>query len=457
MRSRARGGAHTARSVPARAAVVPGGAAAVPPAVYVHVPFCARRCVYCDFPCGVYRPDRAARYLRALGEEARLAAALPEVAGRAAATVYLGGGTPTVLADAELEALFTCLAPLLPGAPPGGNAPSGGDGAAGGNATVGGGGAAGGKGGPGWPEEVSVEANPESLTPGKARLLRRLGVTRVTVGLQVWDDRLLSFLGRDHTGEGFRAAYAAARAAGFPSVGVDLIYGLPGQNLAGWRQTLGRVLDLEPDHISAYALQVEEGTALARWVREGRLAAWGLPLPDEDEAAAMYEEARLLLAAAGYEHYEISNWARPGHRSRHNMVYWRNGPWLGLGPGAASHLGGARWVNEARLGPYAAAMAAGTLPRRDREPPDPERELAEAAILGLRLREGICLGELAARYGLAVADLEARWGTAVERLRDYGLLEVRGGRLRLTERAFLVANGVWVEFLLGEGRPGGGG
>ncbi len=441
-------------------AVPPLAPAPEPLAVYVHVPFCARRCAYCDFPCGVYRPDRAGRYLAALAEEARLAAPLSEVAGRPRGSLYLGGGTPTALAETELEALFAALAPLLPGAPPGGVSAAGG-----------------GEGGrSGWPAEVSVEANPESLTPGKARLLRRLGVTRVTIGLQAWDDRLLRLLGRNHTGEGFLTAYGAARAAGFLSVGVDLIHGLPGQTLAGWRETLARVLDLGPDHVSAYALQIEEGTALARWAREGRLAAWGVPLPDDDEAAAMYELALAMLAAAGYEHYEVSNFARPGHRSRHNLTYWRNGDWLGLGPGAASHLGRARWVNEGRLGPYAAAVAAGRLPRREYEPPDRERELAESAILGLRLREGVSLAELAARHGFTVADVEARWGGAIARLRAAGLLELqsaagspgrRGGagatgwpdepgggpagpggeRLRLTERAFVVANRVWAELV----------
>ncbi len=400
-----------------------------PLAVYVHVPFCPARCAYCDFPAYVYRPDLAAGFAAAVLREAELLAGLPEVAGRRAVTLYFGGGTPTVLPPEELAAVAAGLRRLFqldaPQPPSDGPQPA--------------------------EPEVTVEANPETLDAARLARLREAGFNRLSLGLQAWDDGLLALLGRRHTVADFLRAYGEARRAGFANVNVDLIYGLPGQTLAGWRATLARVVALGPEHVSAYALQVEEGTALARWLREGRLPAarprLGRPplrLPGEDETAGMYDLAREVLAAAGYEHYEISNFARPGCRSHHNQIYWRNGDYLGLGPGASSHLAGRRWTNERRLDRYRAALAAGRLPVAEAEGADRAREMGDTVILGLRLLEGVSLADFRRRFGTDLLDV---YGPAVGELREQGLLALEDGRLRLTPRALPVANRVFMRFL----------
>lgn len=417
---------------PGRTAAVGAAPATAPLGVYVHVPFCPARCAYCDFTAYVYRPDLAAGFAADVLREAELLAAQPGVRGRRAGTLYFGGGTPTVLPAEELAELAAGLRRLF------------------------GLGVAGGAEGAAGPEpEVTVEANPETVDARGLGRLRAAGFNRLSLGLQAWDDRLLSLMGRRHTAADFLRAYRAARRAGFANVSVDVMYGLPGQTLAGWRETLERVVALGPEHVSAYSLQVEEGTALARWLREGRLAAAGggggrrrgtagFALPGEEEVAAMYALARAFLAASGYEQYELSNFARPGYRSRHNQVYWRNGDYLGLGPGASSHLGGRRWTNERRLDRYRAALAAGRLPVAEAEALGREREMSDTVILGLRLLEGVPLADFRRRFGV---DLLDAYGPAVRELRRLGLVEVEGGRLRLTAAALPVANQAFVRFL----------
>lgn len=376
--------------------------------IYVHVPFCPRRCRYCDFPAQVHREDRAERFLRGLETEVRLAA--PLIAGRSPVSCYLGGGTPTVLSARHLEALLALLGesfPLVPAA------------------------------------EFTAEANPETVAPDKLRILRERGCNRLSLGVQAWDDRLLAFLGRGHTVADARRAYRQAREAGFGNVGVDLIYGLPGQTLLQWKETLRQAAAWEPEHVSAYSLEVLEGTAFARWEREGRFAAGDRRLPDADAVADMYLAAREILTGAGYEHYEISNFARPGFRSRHNQLYWRNQEYLGLGPGAHSHLRGRRRANTPRMDEYLSHLAAGRLPAEE-EPLDERRQMSDTVILGLRLLEGVPLAEFRLRFG---RDLRDVWGAEVEGLSALGLVEVAGGALRLTERALPLANQVFWRFL----------
>ncbi len=382
-----------------------------PLGLYVHVPFCAHKCFYCDFVAYIYNPRRAGAYLEALAREAALLAGLPGVAGRRAASLFLGGGTPSALSVAEIgELVASVTAGLLL------------DEAA----------------------EVTLEANPETLDADKLTRCRALGVNRLSLGLQAWDDGLLRRLGRAHTVGDFLEAFRRARAAGFDNLGVDLIFGLPGQTLAGWRETLERVAALGPEHVSAYSLQVEEGTAFRRWVREDRFEKSGTPLPDDDAQAEMYSLAREALAAAGYEHYEISNFARPGYRSHHNQIYWRNGEYLGLGPGAHSRLGRRRWANTRRLDDYRERLAAGRLPVEEEETLSEAREMSDTVILGLRLLEGVDLGAFARRFGRPLLDV---YGPQVDGLRAGGWLEVAGGRLRLTERALPVANEVFARFV----------
>ncbi|MBX6377573.1 MAG: radical SAM family heme chaperone HemW [Clostridia bacterium] len=338
----------------------------------------------------------------------------PEWAGRPLRTIFFGGGTPTVLPAQDLAVLAAAVRRRFAVTPD---------------------------------AEWSIEANPEGLDGDLLAALAAAGWNRLSLGLQDWDDDRLRALGRRHTVADFLAAFRAARRAGFANINVDLVYGLPGQTPAAWRATLIRVVELGPEHISAYALQVEEGTAFARWAREGRLDR-----PDEDTCAEMYAIACEELARHGYRRYEVSNFARPGHRCRHNLTYWRNGDYLGIGPGAHSHLAlpapggpsGLRWANLRTVGAYRQAVTAGSLPRAEEETCPPEREMSDTVILGLRLDEGVDLDAFQARFGRPV---EAVFQPAVDRLEHMGLLRREPGRLRLTDRAWPVANRVFAAFL----------
>ncbi len=382
-----------------------GGAASW--GLYVHVPFCPYKCDYCDF-VAVGGGARVAAwhgpYLEALRREAafwqaRLAPVPPS-------SVFYGGGTPTVLGAPALAALHRDLVRgfgLAPGA------------------------------------EVSVECNPATVDADGMGQLAAAGVGRVSIGLQASQDQLLAALGRRHGWSDFTAAFAAARAAGV-EVNVDLMYGLPGQDLRAWRATLERLAALRPDHVSAYGLQVEEGTPLAR-----RVASGAVRLPDEAVVAQQFALARRTLGTAGYEHYEISNFALAGRRCRHNLLYWHNGDYLGLGIGAHSHWRGERWANTTRLAVYrdTTACADGGWVA-GREPPDPARARSEGAFLGLRLLEGIDLDAYALRYGMA---LEAAFPGVAADLERRGLCERVPGRLRLRPDAVAVANAAFAAFV----------
>ena len=278
--------------------------------LYVHVPFCRSKCAYCDFNSYAGQEGLIPAYVDALLREA---AAWSEAA-ETLDTVYLGGGTPSLLPLSQMERLMTGLHGSFTFAAD---------------------------------AEVSLEANPESVDLPNLRGLRELGFNRLSIGVQSFDDRELRFLGRVHDTATAEAAYAAARQAGFANVSLDLIFGLPGQRPAQWRRSLEKALTLEPEHLSLYALTVEEETPLAT-----RIAAGESRAPDEDAQAEMYAWSEEALALAGYEHYEISNWARPGRRCRHNLTYWQSDPYLGLGAGAHSYLGGCRFANEMRPDRY---------------------------------------------------------------------------------------------------------
>jgi len=301
--------------------------------------------------------------------------------------------------------------------------------------------------------EVSLEANPESVDLDYLRGLRSLGFNRLSLGVQSFDEEELRFLGRIHTAAEAAAAYDAARQAGFADVGLDLIFGLPEQRPSRWRRSLERALRLGPEHLSLYALTVAEGTPLARAMSEGKAEE-----PDEDAQAAMYTESEERLEAAGYEHFEISNWARPGHRCRHNLTYWETRPYLGLGAGAHSYLGGCRFANTPLPKEYIELVRASGPPEEraggldlSRMPQvtslerlDAQTEMADTVILGLRLTEGVALDGFRARFGVG---LEERYAQEISELTAWGLLEVSGGRLRLTKRGHLLANEAFLRFL----------
>jgi putative oxygen-independent coproporphyrinogen III oxidase len=362
--------------------------------VYVHVPFCASRCGYCDF--NTYVPGEGAGpdgFVDAVLAEWALA---NEVLGGApeAATVFVGGGTPTLLPDEELERLLSAI-------PRRTNA------------------------------EVTVEANPDTVDLDRLRALRRAGATRISLGMQSAAPHVLAALERTHTPGAAVAAARAACAAGFEHVSLDLIYGTPGERDADWAASLDAVLAAGVDHVSAYALTVEPGTRLHAPVRSGRTRA-----PDEDAQARRYRGADATLRAAGFAWYEICNWAaHDGARCAHNLGYWRSHDWWGLGPGAHSHVGGVRWWNVLHPARYARAAAAHRSPAAGRERLTPDQRRIERTMLGVRLADGLEL---------------LRPVPAATRLRSEGLLDpaaLERGIARLTLDGRLLADRVARELL----------
>lgn len=297
--------------------------------------------------------------------------------------------------------------------------------------------------------EVALEANPGSITTEYLRGLHDIGFNRLSIGIQSFDDEELVMLDRVHTGRQARQAYASAREAGFANVNLDLIYGLSEQPLAAWQQTLEEALALRPEHLSLYALTVEDGTPLARDVARGRV-----PAPDPDMQAEHYEWTQDRLGRAGFEHYEISNWARPGYRCKHNLVYWQNREYLGLGAGAHSFLNGVRFSAVLLPNRYAelvdesaAALADGSgtmLHIVGAETVTPELSMADTLILGLRLLDGVDAGAFARRYGRGV---DAVYGDVLAEFTGYGLLERTPTHLRLTPRGRLLSNELFQRLL----------
>jgi oxygen-independent coproporphyrinogen-3 oxidase len=369
--------------------------------VYLHVPFCRVRCGYCDFntyTAGELRGARQDEYADTLLREVELARGVLGRAGslRAASTVFFGGGTPTLLPPGDLARMLGGVRAAF-GVEPG--------------------------------AEITVEANPDTVTDAVAAELAAAGVTRLSIGMQSAVPHVLDTLDRTHDPANVAAAVAAARRAGL-DVSIDLIYGAPGESLTDWRTSLAAATALEPDHVSAYALIVEEGTQLARRIRRGEVAT-----PDDDLQADMYELADDLLGAAGYDWYEVSNWARgPEHRSRHNLAYWRGTDWWGFGPGAHSHIAGVRFWNVKHPAAYAQRLATGESPVAGRERPDAAARALESVLLRTRIREGLAVSELVGQGRHAVAALIA------DGLVD-GASAVRG-RIVLTRRGRLLADAV---------------
>jgi len=287
--------------------------------------------------------------------------------------------------------------------------------------------------------ERTIECNPGTVTPASLRHMRRLGFNRISLGVQSFHDHHLSNLGRIHNASEALDAYRMAGEAGFANRSIDLMFGLPGQTLEEWKTDLRRAVDLGPEHLSLYSLTVEKGTEFGM-----RSARGELPLPDEDLSADMYELAIDTAAEAGFEQYEVSSFARPGFRSRHNSIYWTNDPYVGFGVSAASYCRGVRWTNIAAIERYRLTVQRGECPVESEERLDPAAAAAEAAMLGLRTADGICLGDLSQKYGV---DAAKQFSEQVERLSKLGLLEQKGGRVHLTRRGLLLANGVCAEFL----------
>lgn len=382
--------------------------------IYVHIPFCVRKCYYCDFNAGPASNAVRDRYVAALCEEIRQSTQEPRRpeggglagCGRRAATVFFGGGTPSELNASQLHAIVAAVEKTFPPLPD---------------------------------AEWTLEANPGTVTLESLRAIRELGFNRISLGVQSFHDVHLKALGRVHTAAEAIEAFHWAGEAGFANRNVDLIFGLPRQTLSEWRLDLERAIALGAEHLSLYGLTIEAGTLFGRWHAAGRL-----PLPDEELTAAMYEHALDALAAAGYEQYEISNWALPGHRCRHNLRYWRNEEYLGFGVSAASYVDGARWTNVADWREYEKRVAAGRPCAEAAERLESVRAAGEAVMLALRMRDGADLEELSARYQ---TDLCQEFAAPIARLTRYGLLEQHEGRLRLTRAGLLLADRVLCEFV----------
>ncbi len=372
--------------------------------LYIHIPFCLSKCPYCSFVSFPGMDGLHQRYVAALLREA--AGLRPDASELLLATLFLGGGTPSLLAAGQVAAIVTGCKELF---------------------------------GLSEQAEISIEANPGTIDLEKLSLLREGGINRLSIGVQSFNDRELQSLGRPYSAGDAKAAVRQARAAGFDNISLDLMYGLPGQNRHSWHQTLEEAISLAPDHLSLYELTVEQGTPYHRQLEQGLLQ-----LPDEEEIAAMDLITASLCREGGLAHYEISNYARPGYECRHNINYWRNGPYLALGAGAFSCVEGRRQQRTCDPLRYCELIESGQSVIVEEECLEREASFRETVIMGLRMHCGVSREGLRRRYNM---DLGACYGGTLIRLVDQGLLEMDAGHLRLTARGRLFANQVMAELV----------
>ncbi|ADG05951.1 radical SAM family heme chaperone HemW [Kyrpidia tusciae] len=373
-------------------------------ALYLHVPFCARKCYYCDFNTYVAKPEVWERFVQALVREIRALGRLyPDTVLE---TVYAGGGTPSLLSCRQWQQIFEALRGSFHLASD---------------------------------AEISLEANPGTVDCEKLQVLRELGVNRLSIGAQSFNRELLRKLGRSHGPEAIVHSVELARSVGGFSLNLDLMFGIPGQTMEDWRQSLAAAVELGPDHLSAYGLKVEEGTPYSRWYDQGVL-----DLPSEDLEAKMYTALMEFMDKTGYEQYEISNFARPGARCRHNLVYWNNEPYLAVGPGAHGYVDGVRYVVVRNVPVYMELAWEGSSTVEERHEVSDEEEMEDTMILGLRLLEGVGDDRFAQRHGRSLFDV---FSEPVERYLRSGLLVQEGSRVRLAREALWISNEVLQSFL----------
>ncbi|MBI5115161.1 radical SAM family heme chaperone HemW [Candidatus Poribacteria bacterium] len=370
-------------------------------AVYLHIPYCTSKCPYCDF-ASVPINDSLDSYLRALVVEAeQMSATLSSVE-----TLYVGGGTPTILSPGRIRWLLEHLREVLDISPL---------------------------------AEITLEANPCSLDAAKADVLAATGVNRVSLGAQSFDDAELSFLGRQHRAVDVARAFSLLRRAGIENISVDLIYAIPNQSVESWRNSLARAVEMEPEHVSTYCLTFEPATRFLKLLEEGKIKKKS----DEGELE-LYEIALETLSDAGYEHYEISNFALPGRRSRHNMVYWSNEEYLGLGASAVSYLGGSRITNLRGPQAYIRAMETRGDAVCEIESIPPNMQAIETIIQRLRLKDGVDSDSFAGRFGIS---LEKALGSSLSDLTGLGLLEWDGQTIKSSAKGWHLANEVALRIL----------
>ena len=389
-----------------------------PISLYVHIPFCETKCPYCDFNTYAAIEPLMPSYVAALNTEITLWGKL--LGGPEVHTIFFGGGTPSYLPSDDIRHTMETIHSAF-------------------NVKL--------------DAEVTLEANPGDFSDDKLAAYLDCGINRLSIGVQSFDDGLLETLGRRHNAADAVQAYRQAQDAGIRNISIDLMYGLPHQSIKHWNDTLRQALELAPPHISMYCLTLEGGTPMERWVEQG-----SMPTPDADLAADMYLAAQNEMKVAGYRHYEISNWALKGKLSRHNLTYWRNEPYLGVGPGAHSYLGGYRfsairppreYIRRMReeyigIGKSSVHEAICSVPVVDEiEQIDKPLEMAETMMMGLRLDDGISVARFTERFG---APPSHTYGDTLRELERLGLIHAQGGAIRLTHRGRMLGNEVFSRF-----------
>ena len=383
------------------------------PGIYIHIPFCKTKCHYCDFVSYPIHKSAVSveLYIKTLIHEVKLRkewlASLPSAGiPRRFQSVYVGGGTPSVVPSGLLQMLFEEL----------------------------------------WKNfditdeaEVTIEVNPGTIERNGLTLYRQMGVNRLSIGVQSFDDSTLKKLGRCHTTADAYSVINGAKAAGFRNLSLDLMFGLPGQSCKLWFDSLSKATALSPEHISCYELGIEPNTPYGKWHSQGLLS-----VPTEDDVIGMMENTSTYLGSRGYQHYEISNYAKPGFQARHNSIYWKNGPYLGFGCAAYSYWQGRRFGNVNDLDLYRESVYNNRLPEADSETLDIKGSAGETIMLGLRLRDGVCLKTFEKRFGVSVWQF---WDEEISLFTERGLLEVSSGCLRLTDQGLLLANQVQADFV----------
>lgn len=374
---------------------------------YIHIPFCEHICYYCDFNKVFLEGQPVDEYIEMLLREMTLQ--LEKTPVKSAPTLYVGGGTPTSLTAKQLERLLSGIVERFP------------------METV---------------TEFTVEANPGDLTADKLAVMQNYQVNRLSMGVQTFDDRLLKKIGRRHTSADVYETMAFLEKADFRNVSIDLIYALPGQTLAGFRETLQRAIELDLPHYSLYSLILENKTMFMNWVRQGRLT-----LPDQEEESQMFEETILAMEKAGRKQYEISNFALAGKESEHNKVYWHNEHYFGFGAGASGYVGDTRYKNFGPIQHYLSPLRENKLPVYDKEILTVKSQMEEEMFLGLRLKEGVSASRFAEKFQRSIQEV---YGKVLAEEQQAGLLEVTGDRIRLTETGLLIGNDIFERFLIDE-------
>ncbi len=376
------------------------------PGLYLHVPFCLQKCPYCSFYSLSGRLDLSTRFVAAVNRQIERFSTRRETREQPFATIFFGGGTPTMLPPTILTDLLQACLDRFPHA----------------NEL-----------------EISIEVNPATIAQEGLQLLRRGGFNRLSIGVQSLNDQELKRIGRAHSANEAMQTVRMARQAGFTNISLDLMYGLPGQDEQSWQENLNRALALEPDHLSLYELTIEENTPFGR-----RLNRNDLQLPDEEKVLAMMETTRRLTSGVGLSRYEISNYARPGLQCRHNINYWQNGHYVGLGPGAVSRIGATRFTAVTDMELFCERLENERKEWQEEETLDKETRFRETVIMGLRMTKGVSLDALNKRFGI---DPAVYYGTTLKLLMEQELVEMQQGWLRLTEPGLLLANTVMAQLV----------